>query len=135
MAEKPAILSDDELPVVARLVIEIRSDGSRTVARGALEQAEVGVPDGDRGRVDIEARGGSPAALAADLLRALISLPLRTSLSRWTGREGHVPATSPAAIEAAARPVEAPTGGARGLVGRVREELGGRLRRRLGLAR
>jgi len=28
--------ADDELPVVARLVIEIRSDGTRTVARGGL---------------------------------------------------------------------------------------------------
>jgi hypothetical protein len=108
---------DDELPVVARLVIEIRSDGTRTVARGALEQAELGE------RIGVEARGGSPAALAADLLRAIISLPLHSTLSRWTGREGQVPKAS---LDAAREP-------APGVVGRVREALTGRLRRKLGL--
>jgi hypothetical protein len=108
---------DDELPVVARLVIEIRSDGSRTVARGALEQAELGE------RVGVEARGGSPAALAADLLRAIISLPLHSTLSRWTGPKEQVPKAS---LDAAREP---------GVVGRVREALTGRLRRKLGLDR
>jgi len=32
-----ALSSDDDLPVVARLVVEIRSDGRRTVARGGIE--------------------------------------------------------------------------------------------------
>ena len=112
-------VEDQELPVVARLVIEIRSDGSRTVARGALEQALA--PGEAAERVAVEARGGSPAALALDLLRAVMSAPFQSSLSRWTGREGQVAATS--VVDGADRP---------GLLGRVRRELGGRLRRRLG---
>ena len=54
-----------EPPVVARLVVEIRSDGSRTVARGALEDAQRGE------RVTVEARGDSPFQLAIALARAL----------------------------------------------------------------
>lgn len=112
-------VEDQELPVVARLVIEIRSDGSRTVARGALEQAQA--PGEAAERVAVEARGGSPAALALDLLRAVMSAPFQSSLSRWTGREGQVAAGR--VVDGADRP---------GLLGRVRRELGGRLRRRLG---
>ena len=59
-----------EPPVVARLVVEIRSDGSRTIARGALEDAQRG------DRVAIEARGDSPIQLAIALARALTRLPL-----------------------------------------------------------
>jgi hypothetical protein len=59
-----------EPPVVARLVVEIRSDGSRTIARGALEDAQRG------DRVAIEARGDSPIQLAMALARALTRLPL-----------------------------------------------------------
>ena len=133
--------ADDELPVVARLVIEIRSDGTRTVARGGLEQAQVVGMPGDAGtleRVAIEARGGSPAALAADLLRALVTMPFHSSLSRWTGRNGHgVKASLPAqAGEGAGQGTEHVTPAARpGLVGRVQRELSGRLRRRLGMSR
>ncbi len=112
-------VEDQELPVVARLVIEIRSDGSRTVARGALEQALA--PGEAAERVAVEARGGSPAALALDLLRAVMSAPFQSSLSRWTGREGQVAAGR--VVDGADSP---------GLLGRVRRELGGRLRRRLG---
>ncbi len=110
---------DDDLPVVARLVIEIRSDGTRTVARGGLEQADLGE------RIGVEARGGSPAALAADLLRAIISLPLHSSLSRWTGHDKPAPKAS---IEATKEP-------APGVVGQVRRALTDRLRRKLGLDR
>lgn len=112
-------VEEQELPVVARLVIEIRSDGSRTVARGALEQALA--PGEAAERVAVEARGGSPAALALDLLRAVMSAPFQSSLSRWTGREGQVAAGR--VVDGADSP---------GLLGRVRRELGGRLRRRLG---
>ena len=59
----------DEPPVVARLVIEIRSDGSRTVARGALEDSTQGV------RVGLEARGNTPMELAASLTRSMLDLP------------------------------------------------------------
>ncbi len=109
----------EDLPVVARLVIEIRSDGTRTVARGALEQADLDE------RIGIEARGGSPAALAADLLRAIVSLPLQSSLSRWTGRKGQVPKAS--LVVAPERTT--------GVVGRMREALTERLRRKLGMSR
>ncbi len=134
--------ADDELPVVARLVIEIRSDGSRTVARGGLEQAGVpGMPGTTDAstleRVAIEARGGSPAALAADLLRAIVTMPFHSSLSRWTGRNGHgVKASLPAEAVATDGPKDASGGTERpGLVGRVQRELSGRLRRRLGMSR
>ncbi len=58
-----------EPPVVARLVVEIRSDGSRTIARGAMEDAATG-----RG-VAIEASGRSPLQLALSLARSLVTLP------------------------------------------------------------
>ena len=56
-------------PVVARLVVEIRSDGSRTVARGALEDAVSGQD------VAVAVEAESPAALLGKLTRSLISLP------------------------------------------------------------
>jgi hypothetical protein len=56
-------------PVIARLVVEIRSDGSRTIARGAMEDAQRGE------RVTVEARGDSPLQLAIALARALTQLP------------------------------------------------------------
>lgn len=59
----------DDPPVVARLVVEIRSDGSRTIARGALEDVQRGE------RVAIEARGDSPVQLAFALARSLTRLP------------------------------------------------------------
>ena len=40
----------DEPPVVARLVVEIRSDGSRTIARGALEDGQLGERTSSQGR-------------------------------------------------------------------------------------
>lgn len=114
---------EEELPVVARLVIEIRSDGSRTVARGALEQV---TPDGTPGRVAVEARGGSPAALALDLLRSVMSTPFQSSLARWTRRE------VAGVVEGAEVVDGAGAAAAPGLIGRVRRELTGRLRRRFG---
>ena len=59
----------DEPPVVARMIVEIRSDGTRTVARGALEDIMSGE------RVKIEASGGSPIQLAASLASNLLSTP------------------------------------------------------------
>lgn len=66
-----------EPPVVARLVVEIRSDGSRTIARGAVEDVASGE------RVALEATGGSPLQLAAALARSLTQLP-RLSLGAAT---------------------------------------------------
>lgn len=56
---------EDEPPVVARLVVEIRSDGSRTIARGAMEDAITGE------KVAIEARGSSPLSLALGLAKSM----------------------------------------------------------------
>lgn len=65
--------ADDDPPVVARLVIEIRSDGTRTVARGAMEDALAGQ------RVAIEARGGTPTeltvSLAGSIFQSLAAIP------------------------------------------------------------
>ena len=68
VVERPGELID-EPPVVARLVVEIRSDGSRTIARGAIEDATSGQ------RTMIEARGDSPIQLAIALARSLTRLP------------------------------------------------------------
>jgi len=65
--DKPELVT--EPPVVARLVVEIRSDGSRTIARGALEDTQHGQ------RTAIEARGDSPIQLAIALARTLAQLP------------------------------------------------------------
>lgn len=57
-------------PVVARLVVEIRSDGSRTVARGALEDLASGE------RVALRADGSTPLGLASALAKSLLKTPL-----------------------------------------------------------
>ncbi len=84
---KPVIVPKGELqgepPVVARMVIEIRSDGSRTIARGAIEDVKSGE------RTAIEARGDSPIQLAIALARSLTSLPrlaMRSSIRGLLGR-------------------------------------------------
>jgi hypothetical protein len=73
--DKPALMTaapqalEGEPPVVARLMIEIRSDGSRTIARGAMEDLVTGQ------HTAVEARGDSPLQLAIALSRALTQLP------------------------------------------------------------
>ena len=64
----PGELQSDP-PVVSRLIVEIRSDGSRTIARGAIEDVATGT------RTTVEARGDSPIQLALALARALTQLP------------------------------------------------------------
>jgi hypothetical protein len=59
----------DEPPVVARLVIEIRSDGRRTIARGAAEDVLLGE------KVAVHAEGTTPLALALSLAKSLVTLP------------------------------------------------------------
>jgi len=75
-APKPAVAEPEDLaseeplpPVVARLVVEIRSDGSRTLARGALEDAVTGQD------VAVAVEAESPAALLGKLTRSLVALP------------------------------------------------------------
>jgi len=73
---------EDDLPVVARLVVEIRSDGRRTIARGALEDVQQGE------RVAVEARGSSPLSLAMGLMRSILSTPMlaRAASRKLLGR-------------------------------------------------
>lgn len=59
----------EELPVVARLIVEVRSDGSRTVARGAMEDAASDT------RVAIEASGATPLELALGLAKSILAAP------------------------------------------------------------
>jgi hypothetical protein len=66
---QPLAERDGEPPVVARLIVEIRSDGSRTVARGAMEDVVTGQ------RVAVEAKGTTPLQLAAALARSMFSVP------------------------------------------------------------
>jgi hypothetical protein len=66
---RTAVPSAGEPPVVARLVVEIRSDGKRTVARGALEDARLGE------RASIEVDAGTPYQLVLSLMRALFQMP------------------------------------------------------------
>ncbi len=61
--------SAEELPIVARLVVEIRSDGRRTIARGAIEDR---VTD-ERAALEIEST--TPLALARSLAKALLETP------------------------------------------------------------
>jgi hypothetical protein len=55
-----------EPPVVARLVVEIRSDGTRTIARGAMEDLASGQS------VAIEAKGTTPLSLALELAKSML---------------------------------------------------------------
>lgn len=63
------VVESKEPPVVARLVVEIRSDGSRTMARGAIEDVATGQ------RVMIDAQGTSPIQLAFALMKSITQLP------------------------------------------------------------
>jgi hypothetical protein len=66
LAARPASdLDAANLPVIARLIVEVRSDGRRTVARGQVEDLITGQ------RTEIAARGDSPAALLASLWRSM----------------------------------------------------------------
>jgi hypothetical protein len=75
------LANEEELPVVARLVVEIRSDGTRTVARGALEDAVTGQ------RVGVAARGSTPIALAGALARTMLSVPALAKNRLWEAFE------------------------------------------------
>jgi hypothetical protein len=64
--------TQQEPPVVAQLMIEIRSDGSHTIARGALHDLR------SQESAHVHAEGKSPAQLIASLLGSLLSLPSGT---------------------------------------------------------
>lgn len=81
----PAGELQPEPPVVARMIVEIRSDGSRTIARGAVEDTATGQ------RTTIEATGSSPIQLAIALARSLTQLPrlsTRQVIRGLLGRKG-----------------------------------------------
>lgn len=87
--EKPEIIAappagelQEEPPVVARMIVEIRSDGSRTIARGAIEDTATGQ------RTTLEARGDSPIQLAIALARSLTQLPRLSARSALRGLLG-----------------------------------------------
>src|SRR5688572_7223649 len=73
-------------PVVARMIVEIRSDGTRTVARGALEDLQTGE------RVALQAGAGNPLELAKELSKAVFSVPslagslAKESLKNWAAK-------------------------------------------------
>jgi hypothetical protein len=68
-ADSQVAQDGDELPVVARMVVEIRSDGTRTVARGALDDRVSGQ------QVAMRFDAGSPLSLAKSLAKAILSVP------------------------------------------------------------
>ena len=75
--EPSEVEGSDEPPVVARMVVEIRSDGRRTIARGALEDVATGQ------KVAIQAKGSSPLQLALAMAKGMFRAP---SLARSTVR-------------------------------------------------
>ncbi len=75
------LATDEQLPVVARLIVEIRSDGTRTVARGALEDALSGQ------KVGVTAHGTTPMALASALARTMFSIPSLAKNRLWAAFE------------------------------------------------
>lgn len=60
---------DDLPPVVARIVVEVRSDGTRTVARGGMEDRVTGQ------KVALQAEAATPLELSRLLLRSIIDMP------------------------------------------------------------
>lgn len=70
-AAASALEADADLPpVVARMVVEIRSDGTRTVARGALEDLTTGH------KVALRTSASTPLELVRKLSGSLLELPL-----------------------------------------------------------
>lgn len=67
--EQDPLALDEDLPVVARLVVEVRSNGTRTIARGAMEDAGSGL------KAAIEASGSSPLELALGLAKSILAAP------------------------------------------------------------
>jgi hypothetical protein len=78
----PVAARSEEPPIVARLMIEIRSDGTRTIARGAMEDVALGQ------KAAIEAEGTTPLALALELAKSLGTIPaIATATLREQMRE------------------------------------------------
>lgn len=67
--EQRPLAPEEELPVVARLAVELRSDGRRIIATGALEDLALGQ------RVALKIKGASLLDFSAALVRALLGVP------------------------------------------------------------
>jgi hypothetical protein len=70
--QAPLSTPAEEPPVVAQLMIEIRSDGSRTIARGALNDLRT------HESANVHAEGRTPGDLMVSLIGSLLSLPSST---------------------------------------------------------
>lgn len=68
-AKSDAPAEATEPPVVAQLMVEIRSDGSHTIARGALNDLRTGES------AQVRAEGRTPAELVVSLCSSLLTLP------------------------------------------------------------
>jgi len=77
--DRDALVGAEELPIVARLAIEIRSDGTRTVARGAMHD----VASGQQVAIEI---GSESVVQLARQLTAQVSGVVAGVLSRAIGR-------------------------------------------------
>lgn len=80
---------NEEPPVVAQLMIEIRSDGSRTIARGALNDLRSGES------AQVHAEGKTPRDLMLSLAGSLLALP--ASFSQAIFRRSETPELKPRA--------------------------------------
>jgi hypothetical protein len=77
--------SHPELPIVARILVEIRSDGTRTVASASVQNALLGQA------VSVQAETTTPNSIAQVLLRSMARMPLLgTVASRALLRSGLV---------------------------------------------
>lgn len=83
------VATADELPIVARLAIEIRSDGTRTIARGAMHDIASGQ------QVAIEIGDGTALQLARQLTTQVSSAVVGV-LARAFGRA--IPSRLPALL-------------------------------------
>lgn len=90
----------DEPPVVAQLMVEIRSDGSRTIARGALNDLRSGES------AQVHAEGRTPGDLMLSLAGSLLSLP--ATFGQAIFRRSNTPE-----LKKAAEPIATVTSGAR----------------------
>jgi hypothetical protein len=88
----------DEPPVVAQLMIEIRSDGTRTIARGALHDLRTNES------ANVRAEGRKPSDLMVSLVGSLLSLP-SSALNMLRARELQ-PATKRAEQPTSAEPAD-----------------------------
>lgn len=69
-SERALEAEGDLPPVVARMVVEIRSDGRRTIARGAIEDRILGET------VQVRVDGATPLSLARELAMSLLKTPV-----------------------------------------------------------